>query len=285
MSSKNITTKSVSYKAHDLTGWHRASIRTTGNIVSYQLSLGYNFGQRKDTAAERRMRAKGVKWPDKKFSLMFNTSNNYVKNYLTDPAGFLTNSPYLRFTFGLQLRYQISDKWYISGGFESFPNGVDPRPASIVAGNGVAINNAYQFPVSVEYKLFSLRKKIKFDVFVKSGMVLGMQFLTNPAESIARPDSSFFVFENSIYYEEIEATTLRKKCFWAVAASLNLNLHLSRSVFLLGYVNQKVALSKTPFIQRDVDYKMSANQLEYYRAKSYSTGTVFQVGFGIGFRF
>ncbi len=179
----------------------------------------------------------------------------------------------------------MSDKWYVSGGFESFPNGVDPRPAAIVGGNGVAIKNAFQFPISAEYKMLSIRKKIKLDVFVKAGMVLGVQFYANPSATIANPDSSYFVFNNPIYYEEIEATTLRKKVFIAAAASLHVNLHFNKSVFLIGYINQQMALSKKPFIQREVKYKMSASQPEYYSATAFSTGTVFQPGFGLGVRF
>jgi hypothetical protein len=287
VTSNDITTTRVGYKAHDLSGYHSANIRTNGNILSYQLSLGYNFhrNESKEKRRERLIKENAEADSLRRLALIFNTSNNYTKNYLNDPAGYLTSKPYLRFTFGLQLRYRISEKWFISGGFESFPNGVDPRPEKIVAGNGVGITNAYQFPISAEYKLVSFRKKVKFDVFVKSGLVFGILPFTKPAESIANPDSSYFILENPIYYEEIEASTLRKKNFWAISASLNLNLYLSNSIFLLGYVNQQTALNKTPFIQRDVEYKMNASQPEFYRATSFSTGTVFQIGFGIGYRF
>ncbi len=287
ITSNDVTTNDIRYKASDLPNVSIANSRTTGNVLSYRLAIGYNFYRNEKPAVRKARAAKASKEADsvRRFAISFNTSNNYPTIHLKDPAGYLTNANYLRFTFGLQLRYRISNKWYISGGFESFPNGVDPRPDGVFAGSGIAVNNALQFPLSAEYKLLSVRKKIKFDVFVKSGLVLGVQFFTNPRVSIANPDSSYFVFQNPVYYEEIEASTLRKKTFIAAAASVHLNLHLSRSVFLLGYVNQQVALNPSPFIQRDVQYKMSSNQVGYHSATAYSTGTVFQVGFGLGFRF
>ncbi len=288
ITSNDVTTNDIRYKAFDLPNVSFANSRTTGDVLSYRLAIAYNF-YRNGKPSIRYLRATKaiiVADSEKRFAFIFNRSDNHTQIQLSDTAGYLTRDSYLRFTFGLQLRYRISNKWYISGGFETFPNGVDPRPKGIYAGRGgVAISNSLQFPISAEYRLLSVRKKIKFDVFVKSGLVLGVQFFTNPGESIANPDSSYFVFENPVYYEEIEASTLRKKAFVAAAASLNLNLHLSRSVFLLGYINQQVALNPSPFIQRDVQYKMSANQVGYHSATAYSTGTVFQVGFGLGFRF
>jgi hypothetical protein len=287
ITSNDVTTNDIRYKAFDLSNVSFANSRTTGDVLSYRLAIGYNFYRNEKSAVRKARAAKASKEADsvRRFAISFNTSNNYPTIHLNDTAGYLKKANYLRFTFGLQLRYRISNRWYISGGFESFPNSVDPRPDGVFAGSGTSVNNALQFPLSAEYKLLSVRKKIKFDLFVKSGLVLGVQFFTNPRVSIANPDSSYFVFENPVYYEEIEASTLRKKAFLSAAASLNLNLYLSRSVFLLGYINQQVALNPSPFIQRDVQYKMNANQVGYYSATAYSTGSVFQVGFGFGFRF
>ena len=289
ITSNDITTNDIRYKAYDLPNVSIANSRTTGNVLSYRLAIEYNFVRNEKRVIRKARIAKANTIPDSvtRFALSLITSTNFTKLYVNDPAGYLSHSALSQGTFGFSLRYRLSKNWHLSTGFETFPNAVSAIRRDTFASSNIAISAALQFPVSAEYKVLSIRKKIKLDVFIKSGLVFGVQ--TYPA-NFADYDLTDTVGgtqqgPGSAYFEAVEKKSLPNKSFVAITAGVFVNLHLSRTVFLLGYVNQQIAFTKRPFIQKEAYYKVRPDQANFYRARLHSTGTVFQVGFGLGFRF
>ena len=284
LTSNDVTLNQVGYKALGIPGRYYANMRSTGNITAGGITLGYNFGKNVDKEEAKRMQAKNVQWPEKRFAILLLGSNNYPTLCITDPAGYLSRSRGNETTLGLLFRYLIKNKWYISTGFETFPNAVKARPTGFIGDRSKVTAAAIQFPVNVEYNVYSLRKKIKLDVFLKAGLVFGFQpFPSNLAPPTNQVEST--IETEPFYYEEREIRTLGKKSYFAFAPSVMLNLHLTKDIFLLAYATRQFSLSNRPFVQSDVQYKMSATQPDFYKASIHTTGGAVQVGFGIGCRF
>jgi hypothetical protein len=283
ISSSAITGNAVNYKLPNNPNIYNAQITTNGNVINYQFSLGYNLGKRKDTAAERRLKARGVKWPERRFAVMITGSDVSPTIRIQDPAGYLYRGNGGETNFGIFFRYRVKNRWHASIGVEGFPNAVYAQPnynRSIAYGE---ISSAIQIPINAEYNIYSLRKKVKLDVFLRSGVIAGFQtFPSNFNPSIVPVPN---ITELPLYYAQIEKRKLINKSYWAFNTGIQGYLHINKDIFLTGYVNRQLALGNRPFIQSEVLYKVAANQQEWYKATLHSTGSAWMIGWGRGFRF
>jgi hypothetical protein len=284
ISSSAITGNAVNYKLPNNPNIYNAQITTNGNVINYQFSLGYNLGKRKDTAAERRLKARGVKWPERRFAVMITGSDVFPTIKVNDPAGYLSRSSGHETHFGVLLRYQIKNKWHISLGVEGLPNAVDARLRGQAGPSGAAIAPAIQVPLHAEYNVLSLRKKVKLDIFLRSGIIFGVQpFPGNLPVTHLNPIDRIDSIPG--FYQERESKILVNKSYWAFNTGIQGYLHINKDIFLTGYVNRQLALGNRPFIQSEVLYKVAANQQEWYKATLHSTGSAWMIGWGLGFRF
>jgi hypothetical protein len=261
------------------------SVPGTGNTLTHSLAMGYTFGktqQRKEQIEKKKQLYTPEEWEKRKrWSLVLHTSNTYPVVNLSDPAGYLTKEPVERFTYGAQVFYRITPKWSIGTGFESVPFQLDARTPEQIGGSGTYVRNSIQFPLLAEYALLHTKGKIKIEWLARGGLAIGLQ-----RKFIADPQTDFgeLILTQSQFYWERETKDRPSCAFLAGVLGTRVNLHLSKSIFLTGYLQNQWAITNSAFHRSRAIYQVGSPQAPLHEAELTTKGSVLLPGFGVGFQ-
>lgn len=279
---KDVTINRVTYRAPDDPNLRRATLRSTGNVLMVGFGLGYRFGSgyKKEISKTEKAEIAAAR----RFAFSLNSSTHLANIKTTDPAGFLDRQPYLRSTYGARVHWEVKQNWVLSTGFESFPNTVDARRTGVWGGNGYAFPNAHQIPLMLHRRLFRFRALLPFEFLGGGGIYFGFK-RGRVTPSLNPSVNTFMPPYTPVYYEEKESVYDVKNTWFNAALNAQLNMHVSRRIFLFGYITKQLALTAKALIQSDVSYRVSPQQQEWFRARQYANGAALQPGFGLGCRF
>lgn len=283
--SNDVIVQDIRYRYFNDPTVYNAHALSTGTTFTHSLSMGYAFGKtqvRKDEIAQKKQLYTTEEWEKRKrWLLVLHTSNTYPVIHLNDPAGHLTQDPVERFTYGAQVFYRIKPKWLIGTGFESVPFQLDARTPSQIGGSGTYVRNSLQFPLLAEYALLRTKGKIKIEWLARGGLALGLQ-----RKVIVDPEIDFDtnIIQQPEYYAEIESRDRPSRAFLAALAGTRLNVHLSKNIFLTGYVQNQWAITNKAFHRSRATYQVGSPQAPKFEAELTTKGSVLLPGFGIGFQ-
>ena len=83
---------------------------------------------------------------------------------------------------------------------------------------------------------------------------------------------------------EEETRDTPSKAFLAGLVGTRVNVHLSKNIFLTGYLQQQWALSNNIFHRSRSTYQIGNQPAPLHEAELTTKGTMFLPGFGIGFQ-
>lgn len=285
LTSNDVIIQDIQYRFFNDPAIYNARALSTGTTFTQSISMGYAFGKtqlRKDQIARKKRLYTPEEWDKRKrWSLIFITSNTYPTIDMNDPAGYLTKTPVERFTYGAQFFYRFKPKWNLGMGFESVPYQLDGRTPPQVGGNGTFVRNSLQFPLLAEYELLRTDGKIKMEWLARGGVALGLQ-----RKAIADPQMDFderTISQPEFYYER-ETKDRPSGAFLAAVAGTRINIALSKNIFLTGYAQYQMAVTKNTFHRSRVHYQVGSPQAPLYKAELSTRGSTFLPGFGIGFK-
>jgi hypothetical protein len=283
--SNDVIIQDIRYRFFNDPTTYQARALSTGTTLTHSLAIGYAFGKtqlRKEQIEKKKRLYTAEEWDKRKrWSLLLHTSNTYPVIKLNDPAGYLTDKPVERFTYGAQVFYRLKPKWQVATGFESVPFQLDARTPTQIGGSGTYVRNSLQFPFLAEYLLLKTRGKIKIEWFARAGLALGLQ-----RKAIADPERDFdlILTDQPEYYWEKETRDRPSKAFLAALIGTRVNVNLSKTIFLSGYANYQQALTKNTFHRSRARYQINNPQAPFFNAELTTSGSNFLPGFGIGFR-
>lgn len=283
--SNDVIIQDIEYRYFNTAINRNARALSTGTTFTQSIAMGYAFGktqQGKAQLARKRQLYTAEEWEKRKrWSLIFNTSNTYPVIHLSDAGGQLTRQPAERFTFGAQVFYRIHPKWRFGTGVESVPFQLDARLPRQVGGSGAVVRNSYQIPFLAEYTLLETKGKVKLEWLARAGLALGLQ-----RKLIADRENNFGVsiIQEPEYFWESETRDRPSTAFLAGLVGTRLNVHLSKSIFLTGYVQQQWALTQNAFHRSRATYQVVSPQAPTFEATLTTKGSMLLPGFGIGFQ-
>lgn len=283
--SNDVIIQDIEYRYFNTPLSSNAMVHNTGTTFTQSIALGYAFGktqQGKAQLARKRRLYTDVEWEKRKrWSLIFHTSNTYPVIHLSDAGGKLTRQPVERFTYGAQVFYRIHPKWRFGTGVESVPFQLDARLPRQVGGSGAVVRNSYQIPFLAEYTLLETKGKVKLEWLARAGLALGLQ-----RKLIADRENNFGVsiIQEPDYFWESETRDRPSTAFVAGLIGTRLNVHLTKNIFLTGYVQQQWAITQNAFHRSRATYQVGNPQAPKFEAALTTKGSVLLPGFGIGFQ-
>jgi len=285
LTSNDVMLQDIQYRFFNDPNTKNANARSTGNTLTQSISIGYAFGktqERKNDIEKKKNLYTAEEWDKRKrWSLTFITSNSYPVISKNDPAGYLSKKPVEKFTFGANLFYRLSKKWFLGTGFETIPYQLDARPDFVVAGNGAVIKNGIQIPLFGEYQLLQTKGRLPFELLLRGGIAAGIQ-----RQEILNADEQYgsFTQRQPRYYNETETKDRPEAMTLSALGGLRVNWHFSKHIFLTGHAQYQASLSNKTFHRTRAFYQMVENQTPFYAAELTSKGSVFLPGFGVGFK-
>lgn len=284
-SSNEVSLQDIEYNFFNNSTIYQAKATTRGTTLTHSIALGYAFGKTQQGKAQlvrKRRLYTDEEWEKRKrWSLIFHTSNTYPVIHLSDAGGQLTRQPIERFTYGAQVFYRIHPKWRFGTGVESVPFQLDARLPVQVGGSGTVVRNSYQIPFLAEYTLLETKGKVKLEWLARAGLALGLQ-----RKLIADRENNFGVsiIQEPQYFWESETRDRPSTAFLAGLVGTRLNVHLSKNIFLTGYVQQQGAITQNTFHRSRATYQVGNPQAPTFEAALTTKGSVLLPGFGIGFQ-
>ncbi|MCU0334104.1 MAG: hypothetical protein MUF62_03525, partial [Chitinophagaceae bacterium] len=256
----DVSVQTLNYRHQQSPGNHWATVRSTGNMVATTLGIRYTVGATEKTLARRaRIGRRGIDTAflrTHRWEAELLTSSFYPSISLSDAGGHLARLRHQRFTYGARIRYRLAPRWFISAGFETHPYALEAKPDkdfflgwSTIAAN---VNNAVQVPVMGEYLLWRTTKKLKLDVLAGAGLTLGIQrqaLWPDMLEQVRLPGDVNSHPQN-IYYEDIQLQEGPGKTYWAATGQLQAKWHVSRHIYLHGYLRYQHDLTNQPEFMR-----------------------------------
>jgi hypothetical protein len=196
--------------------------------------------------------------------------------------------PIERISYGAQVFYRLNKKWQIGTGFESVPYQLDTRPAAVSTelgggGGGELIHNSYQIPLQAEYTLMRKKGKLKIEWLARAGLAIGLQRKVIKSRNFYFNSNYQPPYYNVSMFEE-ETRDTPSKIFVAGLAGTRINVHLSKNIFITGYLQQQWALTNNIFHRSRSTYQVGNQQARLHDAELTTKGTKFLPGFGIGFQ-
>lgn len=284
----DIASHKIVYKDIGMSNRQTATVANTGSMTTTTLGIRYIIGATPKTLQRRAKEGrKGIDTAflnNHRWQLQLLTSNFYPSISLADPGGHLGNQLFQRFTYGARLRYKVAPSWYVSAGFETFPFALDARPTNQYFGfTDIQVNNAVQLPIMAEYKWLSTKGAIKMDFIAGAGISMGIQ---RQWIREGNPTLPGWVHTQPLpYYEDAELREGPGKVFWAPTANLQAQWHISRHIFLHGYVRYQHDVSNQDhFMQLRAAYRYGSENAPAYEAKYGQSPTALMPGFGVGFK-
>ena len=292
LTSNDVMIQDVQYRYFNELTVRNARVLNTGSTITQSISMGYSFGNtkyRKEELQKSRIKYSDEDWEKRKrWSLVFITSHVFPNIQYNDPAGYLLAEPVERISYGAQVFYRLNSKWQFGTGFESVPYQLDTRPAPVSSdlgggGGGAAINNSHQIPLLAEYTLMQTKGKLKIEWLARAGLAIGLQRKDIKSRNIYF--NSFYQppFYNFSMIEE-ETRDTPSKAFLAGLVGTRVNVHLSKNIFLTGYLQQQWALTNNIFHRSRSSYQINNQPAPLHEAELTTKGTMFLPGFGIGFQ-
>lgn len=284
----DVVSHKIVYKDIGMSNTQTATVANTGSMTTTTLGIRYIIGATPKTLQRRAIEGrKGIDTAflsSHRWQLQLLTSSFYPTISLTDPGGHLAAIRYQRFTYGARLRYKVAPRWYVSAGFETLPFALDARPSADYFGfTGPLVNNAVQVPVMGEYRVLNTKGKIKMDVIAGAGMSLGIQRQQLREGNPTLP--GWVHLQPLPYYEDAELREAPGKVFWATTAQLQAQWHVSRHIFLHGYLRyQQDITNQDHFMQLRAAYRYGNENAPEHQAKYGQSPTTFLPGFGVGFK-
>lgn len=284
----DIASHKIVYKDIGMTNRQTATVANTGSMTTTTLGIRYIIGATPKTLQRRAKEGrKGIDTAflnSHRWQLQLLTSSFYPTISLTDPGGHLAAIRYQRFTYGARLRYKVAPRWYVSAGFETMPFALDARPGKDYFGfTDIQVKNAVQVPIMGEYRVLSTIGKIKMDVIAGAGISLGIQRQWLRKGNPTLP--GWVHLQPLPYYEDAELREAPGKVFWAPTAQLQAQWHVSRHIFLHGYLRyQQDITNQDHFMQLRAAYRYGTENAPAYQAKYGQSPTTFLPGFGVGFK-
>lgn len=285
LTSNDVIVQDIEYRYFNTSMNRNARALSTGTTFTQSIAMGYAFGKtqvRKEQIAQKKRLYTPKEWERRKsWSLILHTSNSYPVIALNDPAGYLTNKPVERFTYGAKVFYRLKPKWQVGTGIESVPFQLDARLPQQVGGGGTVVRNSYQIPFMVEYTLLETKSRVKLEWLARGGLALGLQ-----RKVIANTATDFDLnqIHEPAYFWERETKDRPSTAFLAGLVGTRLNVHLSKSIFLTGYVQKQWAFTPNAFHRSRATYQVGNPQAPRFEATVTSKGSALLPGFGIGFQ-
>ena len=292
LTSDDVIIQDVQYRYFNETVVRNARVLNTGSTITQSISMGYAFGNtqaRKDELRQFKNKFSEEQWEKRKrWSLVFITSHVFPNIQYNDPAGYLLAEPVERFSYGAQVFYRLNSKWQFGTGFESVPYQLDTRPAPVSSdlgggGGGETIHNSHQIPLLAEYTLMQTKGKLKIEWLARAGLAIGLQ-----RKNIKPHNIQFNSFYQPPFYNfsmiEEETRDTPSKAFLAGLLGTRVNVHLSKNIFLTGYLQQQWALTNNIFHRSRSSYQINNQPAPLHEAELTTKGTMFLPGFGIGFQ-
>lgn len=292
LTSNDVMIQDVQYRYFNETVVRNARVLNTGSTITQSISMGYAFGNtqaRKDELRQFKNKFSEEQWEKRKrWSLVFITSHVYPNIQYNDPAGYLLREPVERISYGAQVFYRLNSKWQFGTGFESVPYQLDTRPAPVSSdlgggGGGETIHNSHQIPLLAEYTLMQTKGKLKIEWLARAGLAIGLQ-----RKNIKPHNIQFNSFYQPPFYNfsmiEEETRDTPSKAFLAGLVGTRINVHLSKNIFLTGYLQQQWALTNNIFHRSRSTYQINNQPAPLHEAELTTKGTMFLPGFGIGFQ-
>lgn len=292
LTSDDVIIQDVQYRYFNETVVRNARVLNTGSTITQSISMGYAFGNtqaRKEELRQFKNKFSEEQWEKRKrWSLVFITSHVFPNIQHIDPAGYLLAEPVERFSYGAQVFYRLNSKWQFGTGFESVPYQLDTRPAPVSSdlgggGGGAAINNSHQIPLLAEYTLKQTKGKLKIEWLARAGLAIGLQRKDIKSRNIYFNSLYQPPFYNFSMVEE-ETRDTPSKAFLAGLVGTRVNVHLSKNIFLTGYLQQQWALTNNIFHRSRSSYQINNQPAPLHEAELTTKGTMFLPGFGIGFQ-
>lgn len=291
-----VATQQVDYRILGMPARVQAKATNSGSMFVTTLGIRYAIGTTEKTL-ERRKR-QGRRGIDTAFLRTHRweaellTSSFYPTINLSDPGGHLAPIRLQRFTYGARLRFRVAPRWFVSAGFETFPYALEAWPDNnfFLSRSTIAANvaNAVQVPVMAEYLIWRTTNKIKIDIMAGMGMCLGIQRRQLYPDYIPRVrlPGDVNTHPQSIYYEDVQLQEGPGKTYWAATAQLQAKLHVSRHIYLHGYLRyQRDLTGQTHFMRMWAAYRYGSPSAPEHKALLGQSPTTFLPGFGVGFKF
>lgn len=157
---------------------------------------------------------------------------------------------------------------------------MDARTPEQIGGSGTYVRNSIQFPLLAEYALLHTKGKIKIEWLARGGLAIGLQ-----RKFIADPQTDFgeLILTQSQFYWERETKDRPSSAFLAGVLGTRVNLHLSKSIFLTGYLQNQWAITNSAFHRSRAIYQVGSPQAPLHEAELTTKGSVLLPGFGVGF--
>lgn len=292
LTSDDVIIQDVQYRYFNETVVRNARVLNTGSTITQSISMGYALGNtqaRKEELRQFKNKFSEEQWEKRKrWSLVFISSHVFPNVHYNDPAGYLLAEPVERISYGAQVFYRLNSKWQVGTGFESVPYQLDTRPAPVSSdlgggGGGEVIPNSYQIPLLAEYTLMRSKGKIKIEWLARAGLAIGLQRKDIKSRNIYFNSLYQPPFYNFSMIEE-ETRDTPSKTFLAGLVGTRVNVHLSKNIFLTGYLQQQWALTNNIFHRSRSTYQINNQQAPLHEAELTTKGTMFLPGFGIGFQ-
>ncbi len=292
----DVALQTLHYRHHQSPGNHWATARSTGQVVATTLGIRYTIGATEKTLSRRaRIGRRGIDTAflrTHRWEAELLTSSFYPSISLSDAGGHLARLRQQRFTYGARIRYRVAPRWFVSAGFETHPYALEAWPdnnffmgTSSIAGN---VFNAVQVPVMGEYLLWRSTKKIKLDLMAGLGLTLGVQRQSLKPEAVPRVRLPGAVNSHpqNIYYEDVQLQEGPGKTYWAATGQLQAKWHVSRHIYLHGYLRYQHDLTNQPeFMRMWAAYRYGSPTAPEHKALLGQSPTTFLPGFGVGFKF